>query len=141
MVLEYNERAINVKITDRKTSFCNFRSQFSPLGKACPENAFDAASRLLTVSDGTNSAAYSFLANSPLVGQIAIAYSGTAEMTTRYTSDFVHPVRYGRRKTDSGDGWRSGWPGRAEQSCAELSHGVNRLTGIFPALNLMNHIT
>ena len=33
-------------------------------------NNFDAASRMGTISDGTNSATYSFLANSPLVSQI-----------------------------------------------------------------------
>jgi RHS repeat-associated protein len=49
--------------------------------------SFDAASRLLTVSDGTNSAAYSYLANSPLVGQIAFAHSGATLMTATKTYD------------------------------------------------------
>jgi len=34
------------------------------------------------VSDGTNSATYAYLANSPLVGQIAFKQGGTARMTT-----------------------------------------------------------
>ena len=72
---------------------------------------YDAASRLLTVSDGTNSAAYSYLANSPLVGQIVFANNGAMQMTATKTYDNLHPVRYG--------------VGRAE-----LSHGVNRLTEI-----------
>ncbi len=44
---------------------------------------FDAASRLLTVNDGNNNTAtYSYLANSPLVSQIAFANNGTTRMTT-----------------------------------------------------------
>ena len=50
-------------------------------------SSFDAASRLLTVSDGTNSAAYSYLANSPLVGQIVLANNGTMRMTASKTYD------------------------------------------------------
>ncbi len=53
-------------------------------------NSYDAAGRLAVVSDGTNTAAYSYLANSPLVDHISFAHSGTAEMTTRYTNDFVN---------------------------------------------------
>ena len=45
-------------------------------------NNFDAASRLSTVSDGTNSATYSYIANSPLVSQIVFKQSGTTRMTT-----------------------------------------------------------
>ena len=40
---------------------------------------YDAASRLLTVSDGTNSATYSYLANSPLVDHTCpVRYEATA---------------------------------------------------------------
>ena len=49
--------------------------------------SYDAASRLLTVTDGTNSAAYSYLANSPLVGQIAFADNGTTQMTATKSYD------------------------------------------------------
>ena len=50
-------------------------------------NNFDAASRLQTISDGTNSATYSYLANSPLVSQIAFQQSGTTRMTTTKSYD------------------------------------------------------
>jgi RHS repeat-associated protein len=49
--------------------------------------SFDAASRLLAVSDGTNSAAYSYLANSALVGQIVFANNGATQMTASKTYD------------------------------------------------------
>src|SRR5207249_6911740 len=45
-------------------------------------NGYDAASRLLLVTDRTNSAAYSYLTNSPLVSQILFQQSGTTRMTT-----------------------------------------------------------
>ncbi len=48
---------------------------------------YDAASRLFTASDGTNSAAYSYLANSPLVSQIAFTNNGALRMTTTKTYD------------------------------------------------------
>ena len=41
---------------------------------------FDAAGRLQTVTDGTNAATYSYLANSRLIGQIAYARSGQTVM-------------------------------------------------------------
>ena len=61
-------------------------------GTICQANyTYDAASRLATVSDGNgNSAAYSYLANSPLVGQIAFAHSGTTEMTTIKQYDYLN---------------------------------------------------
>jgi hypothetical protein len=44
---------------------------------------YDAASRLKTVSDGNSEVAtYSYLANSPLVGQITFSKNGTTRMTT-----------------------------------------------------------
>jgi hypothetical protein len=45
-------------------------------------NGYDLASRLASVSDGTNSASYSYLANAPLVGQIVFASNTTTRMTT-----------------------------------------------------------
>lgn len=51
---------------------------------------YDEASRLETVSDGSNSATYSFLANSPLVEQITFATNGTTVMTTTKGYDFVN---------------------------------------------------
>ncbi|PWU10508.1 MAG: hypothetical protein C5B50_25455 [Verrucomicrobia bacterium] len=41
---------------------------------------FDAASRLKTVRDGTNTAAYSYLANSPLISQIFYTNNGSLRM-------------------------------------------------------------
>ena len=43
---------------------------------------YDNASRLLTVGDGTNSATYSYLANSALVSNIVFKQSSTTRMTT-----------------------------------------------------------
>jgi RHS repeat-associated protein len=52
---------------------------------------YDAASRLQTVSDGNgNSATYSYLANSPLVGQITFASSGRTQMTTTKQYDYLN---------------------------------------------------
>ncbi len=52
-------------------------------------NNFDAASRMGTISDGTNSATYSFLANSPLVSQINFTNAGSWRMTTTKTYDYL----------------------------------------------------
>jgi len=51
---------------------------------------YDAASRLLTVTSGNNTATYSYLANSPLVGQIAFANSGAVTMTTTKQYDYLN---------------------------------------------------
>ena len=52
---------------------------------------YDAASRLATVSDGNyNTATYGYLANSPLVSQIAFTQSGTTRMTTSKTYDYLN---------------------------------------------------
>ena len=53
-------------------------------------NNYDAASRLLTVSDGTNAAAYSYLANSPLVDHIVFASNSVTTMTTSNSYDMVN---------------------------------------------------
>jgi RHS repeat-associated protein len=71
-------------------TFCNYHSQFSPRRRAGPRDVDDAASRLLTVSDGTNAAAYSYVANSPLVDHIAFAHGGTTEMTTSNLYDYLN---------------------------------------------------
>jgi RHS repeat-associated protein len=54
---------------------------------AMTTNNFDAASRLQTISDGTNSATYSYLANSPLVQNITFQQNGTTRMVTTKTYD------------------------------------------------------
>ena len=53
-------------------------------------NAFgyDTASRLLTVSDGTNNATYAYLANSPLISQIT-----PKSNTTTRQSDFLNRLQ------------------------------------------------
>ena len=50
-------------------------------------NGFDAASRLASVSDGTNAATYAFLANSLLVNTITFQQNGTTRLTTTKTWD------------------------------------------------------
>ena len=51
-------------------------------------------SRLSTVSDGNgNFAIYSYLANSPLVSQIAFKQNGTLRMTTTKQSDFLNRLK------------------------------------------------
>jgi RHS repeat-associated protein len=51
---------------------------------------YDNASRLSTVSDGTDNAAYSYLANSPLVSQIVFKQSSTTRMTTTKSYDYLN---------------------------------------------------
>ncbi len=51
---------------------------------------YGAASRLLSVSDGTNSGTYSYIANSPLVSQIAFTNSGAWRMTTTKNYDYLN---------------------------------------------------
>jgi len=51
--------------------------------------AYDEASRLKSVSDGTNSATYSYVANSSLVDNIAFAQSANARMTTIKQYDYL----------------------------------------------------
>jgi len=52
--------------------------------------AYDPASRLQTVSAGTVGATYTYLANSPLVGQITFTNSGALRMTTTKQYDFLN---------------------------------------------------
>jgi len=53
-------------------------------------NSYDSASRLAKVSDGTNSATYSYLANSPLVSQIAFTNNGVQRMVTSKQFDLLN---------------------------------------------------
>jgi RHS repeat-associated protein len=48
---------------------------------------YDAASRLFSVSDGTSSAAYAYLTNSPLVSTVLFTNGGVSRMTTRKQYD------------------------------------------------------
>ena len=52
---------------------------------------YDNASRLATVSDGNGeAAAYSYLANSPLAGQITFSQNGATRMTTTKQYDYLN---------------------------------------------------
>jgi len=51
---------------------------------------YDSASRLQSVRTRTNSAKYSYVANSPLVGQIFFTNGSTLRMTTSKTFDFLN---------------------------------------------------
>lgn len=52
--------------------------------------AYDSASRLTNVSDGTYNAVYSYLANSPLVSQITYRSNTTTRMTTTKSYDYLN---------------------------------------------------
>lgn len=52
--------------------------------------AYDSASRLTNVSDGTYNANYSYLANSPLVSQILYRSNSTTRMTTTKSYDYLN---------------------------------------------------
>jgi len=53
-------------------------------------NGFDSASRLSVVSDGTNSATYVYVSNSPLVSTITFKQNGTNRLITTKTYDFLN---------------------------------------------------
>jgi RHS repeat-associated protein len=52
--------------------------------------AYDTASRLTNVAVGANSAAYGYLANSPLVSQITFRQSSITRMTTTKSYDYLN---------------------------------------------------
>src|SRR6266540_3497584 len=70
------------------------RTALSALNSSTPllqhSFAFDSASRLTNVTDGTYSAAYAYLANSPLVSQITLKSNTTARMTTTKQYDYLN---------------------------------------------------
>ena len=51
---------------------------------------YDGASRLIGVTNGVNTASYSYIANSPLVSQIEFKNSGTTRMTTTKSYDLLN---------------------------------------------------
>ncbi len=51
---------------------------------------YDEASRLRTVAAGTNTVAYSYLADSPLVGEIGFTNGSTVRMTTSKSYDYLN---------------------------------------------------
>jgi RHS repeat-associated protein len=68
---------------------------------------YDGASRLRTASDGVNSAAYNYAANSPLVGQITFKQGSAVRMTTTKSYDNLNRLTqistldFGLRTLDS----------------------------------------
>jgi RHS repeat-associated protein len=52
--------------------------------------SYDSAGRLSAVTDGTNSATYSYVANSPLIAQILFKQNSTTRMTTSKSYDFLN---------------------------------------------------
>ncbi len=65
----------------------NLFAQYSTTPLLHHSYAFDAASRLQNVSDGTNSATYSYLANSRFVENIVFQQNGATRMTTTKAYD------------------------------------------------------
>ncbi len=71
----------------RRTNLTLVNAQGTVLARTT--NSYDSAGRLAAVGAGSASATYSYLANSPLVEQIAFANSGTV-MTTKKTYDLLN---------------------------------------------------
>ncbi len=66
-------------------------SLLSPVSRLLSSGyGYDLASRLQTVTDGTNSATYIYLANSRLVSQILFTNGGVLRMTTTKQFDFLN---------------------------------------------------
>jgi YD repeat-containing protein len=54
---------------------------------------YDPASRMTNVSDGVYSGGYTYLANSPLISQIAFRSNSTSRMTTTKQHDFLNRLQ------------------------------------------------
>ena len=59
-------------------------------GLATTSYTYDGSSRLASVGDGTHSASYAYLANSPLVSQITFKENTTTRMTSTRHYDFLN---------------------------------------------------
>jgi RHS repeat-associated protein len=74
-----------ITISNRYDEFLR-RTNLSTFAGSTPmtvsQYAYDPASRLLSAADSTNSAAYAYIANSPLVSQISFTNNGAWRMTT-----------------------------------------------------------
>jgi RHS repeat-associated protein len=66
---------------------------------------YDAASRMLTVSDGTNNATYSYVTNSSLVAEIAFKQNSTLRMTTIKQYDLLNRLTNISSTTASFTNW------------------------------------
>ena len=78
-------------VTNRYDSF----NRRTALGLSSDESAlvtygYDGASRLNSVTNGVNTATYSYVANSPLISHIDFKNSGTTRMTTTKSYDYLH---------------------------------------------------
>ena len=71
----------------------NLAAQYSTTPLLQNSFGFDTASRLLTVTDGTNNATYAYLANSPLISQITLKSNTTTRMTTTRQYDFLNRLQ------------------------------------------------
>jgi RHS repeat-associated protein len=72
----------------RRTNLAVLNSPSSTISSTA--YGYDNASRLSTVSDGTNNAVYSYLANSPLVSQITFKQNSTTRMTAFKSYDCLN---------------------------------------------------
>lgn len=68
----------------------NFQANLGATINANFGYGYDAASRLQSVTDGTNNAVYSYIASSPLVGQIALQSNATTRLTVTKTYDYLN---------------------------------------------------
>jgi hypothetical protein len=83
---------------------------------------YDNASRLASAGDGANSAAYAYLANSPLVGQIRFAQSSTTRMTTVKQYDYLNRLTSIRNAP--------AWAGRTPFSFAYFYNTANQRANV-----------
>ena len=124
--------------------------------------SYDAASRLQTVAEGTFSATYSYLANSPLISQIQFKSNTTVRLTTTkqydnlnrllninsqpsasgassFASSYLHNDANQRIRNDKADG--SAWSyeydplGHALDRRVLLAHGFRKLPHPLPAVD------
>jgi RHS repeat-associated protein len=71
----------------RRTNLTSLNGAFA---LAMAVYSYDNASRLSTVSDGTDNATYNYVANSPLVSQITLKQGSTTRMTTTKQYDYLN---------------------------------------------------
>ncbi|NBV22353.1 MAG: RHS repeat-associated core domain-containing protein [Proteobacteria bacterium] len=72
----------------RRTNLVTLNSQLTPLSTAF--YSYDSASRLATVSDGTNNATYGYLANLALVDSIVFKQNSTTRMVRTNRYDYLN---------------------------------------------------
>lgn len=88
-----SETQFGVLVTNRFDEFLRRTNVAVLIGStvvASTSYSYNSAGRLSTVTDGTNSATYSYVANSPLVSQIVFASNSTTRMTTIKSYDYLN---------------------------------------------------